>query len=107
VKRSPRPRKVSSNLSDSVHQRLNMYAVAASAAGVGILALAQPADAKIVYTPAHVVIHSGRPFVVPLDLDHDGTIDFNFRNWWVDGTYIEAGTLSAVPARGGNAVWSP
>jgi hypothetical protein len=40
-----------SKLSDSVHHQLNMYALAASAAGVGILALAQTAEAKIIYTP--------------------------------------------------------
>ncbi len=37
-----------------------------------MLALAQPAEAKIIYTPAHVVI--GRPFA--LDLNHDGIVDF-------------------------------
>ena len=54
MKRSPRPSRTPSNLSDSVHQRLNMYALAASAAGVGMLALAQPGEARVVYTPAHI-----------------------------------------------------
>ena len=71
MKRSPGTRKTS-NLSTSVHQQLNAYALAASAAGVGMLALTQPAEAKIVYTPAHVVI--GAP--IPLDLNHDGIADF-------------------------------
>ncbi len=44
-----RPR-IPSKLSDSLHQRLNSYALAASAAGVGLLALVQPAQAKIIYT---------------------------------------------------------
>jgi hypothetical protein len=39
-------------LSDSVHHQLNMYALAASAAGVSVLALAQPAECKIIYTHA-------------------------------------------------------
>jgi len=47
-----RPR-TPSNLSESLHRQLNSYALAASAAGVGMLALAQPAEGKIVYTPAH------------------------------------------------------
>jgi hypothetical protein len=38
------------------HQRLNMYAVAAVATGVGALVLVQPAEAKIVYTRANVAI---------------------------------------------------
>jgi hypothetical protein len=52
VKHSRRSSRVLSNLSDSVHLRLNMYALAASAAGVGALALARPCEAEIVYTPA-------------------------------------------------------
>ena len=43
--RSSRPRRAA-NLSDSVQHKLNMYALAASAAGVGALALAQPAEAQ-------------------------------------------------------------
>jgi hypothetical protein len=45
-----RPAKEPSKLSDSVHHQLNMYALAASAAGVGLLALAYPAAAKIIPT---------------------------------------------------------
>jgi hypothetical protein len=72
--RSSRPRRAA-NLSDSVQHKLNMYALAASAAGVGALALAQPAEAKIVYTPAHVNI-AGH---VNLDLNHDGIADFTIK----------------------------
>jgi hypothetical protein len=52
MKASPLPRKTA-NLSESVHQQLSMYALAASAAGVGALCFAKPAEARIVYTPAH------------------------------------------------------
>jgi hypothetical protein len=70
-----RPARTPSKLSGSIHQRLNMYALAATAAGVSALALAQPAEAKIVYTSAHVHLRAGqRPF--PLDLNHDGIVDF-------------------------------
>ncbi len=47
--KSPRSPQAS-DLSPSVHQRLNTYAFAAGAAGVSLLALAPPAAAKIVYT---------------------------------------------------------
>jgi hypothetical protein len=57
-----------------LHHQLNMYAVAASAAGVGMLALAQTAEARIVYTATHQVIHRGGQ--ISLDLNHDGVIDF-------------------------------
>jgi hypothetical protein len=60
----------------SIHQQLNMYALAASAVGVGLLALAQPAGAKIVYTPTKVQLITGQDIYV--DLDHDGTNDFYF-----------------------------
>ena len=51
-----------------------MYALAASAAGVSLLALAQPSEAKIIYTEAHQVI--GTNGIYTLDLNHDGVVDF-------------------------------
>ena len=73
MKRLSGPRKTS-NLSQSIHQQLNMYAIAAGAAGVGLLALAQPAQAKIVYTAANTKLPINAPFY--LDLNHDGIKDF-------------------------------
>jgi hypothetical protein len=49
--------KTPSKLSESTHHRLNMYALAASAAGVGALIAPNSADAKIVYTPTDVKIN--------------------------------------------------
>jgi hypothetical protein len=69
-------RRSAAKLSTSLHERLNTYALAASAAGVGMLALAQPAEAKIVYTATN------KKFVnqsFALDLDHDGKTDFVFQ----------------------------
>jgi len=43
-----RPARVPSHLSESLHKRLSAYVLAASAAGAGMLALAQPAEARIV-----------------------------------------------------------
>ncbi len=66
-------------LSDSFLHQLNMYALAASAAGVGVLALAKPAEAKIVYTPAHESVsrctHDTNR-CPKIDLNHDGVADF-------------------------------
>ena len=78
MKRSSGPRKIPFNLSESVHQQLNMYAIAAGAAGVGMLALAQSAEAKIVYTPAHIKLAPNHNFL--LDLNHDGIKDFELDN---------------------------
>ena len=52
--------------SPALQRQLNHYALAASAAGVSVLALVYPADAKVVFTPVHQVIgHNG---VYNLDL---------------------------------------
>jgi len=77
MKSSSRPR-TPSKLSDSVHRQLNMYALAASAAGVGVLALSQPADAKIVYTKTHRVIEVGQHY--NLDLNNDKVTDLVLSN---------------------------
>jgi hypothetical protein len=65
-----------SELSESLHQRLNMYALAASAAGVGLLASADVAEARVIYTATHTPIPVFTP--VPLDLNHDGINDMTF-----------------------------
>jgi hypothetical protein len=62
----------------SFHHRLNSYALAASAAGVSLLALAQPSDAKIVYTRTHHVI--GNRSSYNLDLNHDGVTEVTIQN---------------------------
>jgi hypothetical protein len=65
-----------SKLSESVHHQLMMYALAAGAAGVSAIALAPPADAKIIYTKTNTPILVNTPYL--LDLNHDGTTDFTF-----------------------------
>jgi hypothetical protein len=67
------------NLSEAIHQQLNMYAIAAGAAGVGILALTQPLEAKIVYTPANVQISGMQHY--DLDLNNDGITDFTITHF--------------------------
>src|SRR3989442_1002553 len=82
MKRSPQPRRII-NLPDSVNRRLNMYALSATAAGVGVLASAHAAEGKIVYTPTHKIIGMGDRY--KLDLNHDGITDFILKNdSWCD-----------------------
>ena len=71
-----RPARVPLQLSESLHQRLNAYALVASAAGVGMLALAPPAGARIIYTPAHVECSD----LCVVDLNHDGRTDLIVSN---------------------------
>lgn len=75
MKDSLRFRKASS-LSNSIHQQLNGYALVAGAAGVAVLALAQPSEARIIYTPAHQKLPLNKDFF--LDVNHDRTNDFRF-----------------------------
>jgi hypothetical protein len=51
-----------------------MYALAASAAGVGLLALAKSAEAKVVYTPAKVRLQGKDVYLI--DLTHNGNANF-------------------------------
>jgi len=96
------PRKTA-NLSESVHQQLSMYALAASAAGVGALCFAKPAEARIVYTPAHVAIKANGG-LFQIDLNHDGTPDFGFLNTWYVGEKTDR-TLKVLQSQPANEIW--
>jgi hypothetical protein len=74
----PRARKTV-KLSESVSRQLCLYAIGATAAGVGVLAFAQSAEAEIVYMPAHRVIGPNKMY--RLDLNHDGITDFTLNNY--------------------------
>jgi len=65
-------------LSPKLDRTLLGYAAAASAAGVGLLALVEPSQAQIVYTKAHTLITPNTTF--SLDLNNDGIADFTFTN---------------------------
>jgi len=76
----------------SFPDRLGMYAVAATAAGVGVLALTEPADASVVFTPAHTKITGS----ISLDLNNDGIPDFNFtRSVFYGGRAFSSSTVIA------------
>jgi hypothetical protein len=77
--------------------------LAASAAGVGALCFAKPAEAKIVYTPAHMAIEpNGGLFRI--DLNHDGTPDFGLSNKWIH-TYFSNRTLLVHAFQPGTEIW--
>ena len=84
-------------LSASFHHQLNLYALAATAAGVGVLALAPSSEGEIVYTPAHKVLGPNSSY--GLDLNHDGKTDFTLCDVRYAGTGTAVGALlSATPA---------
>jgi hypothetical protein len=97
MKRSSGLRKTA-NLSGPVHQQLNLYALAAGAAGMSVLALTQPAEAEIVYTPTHHVV--GKNGRYTLDLNNDKLADFMLVNTHSCNTDYCIDALSAIPVGG-------
>jgi hypothetical protein len=73
-KRASRKNSLPVLLNHKLDHKLLGYASAASAAGVGILALAQSAQAKIIYVPTQQTIPPRGS--VALDLNNDGVTDF-------------------------------
>jgi hypothetical protein len=92
------------NFSNSVQHQLNMYVLAASTAGISVLALPLPAQARIIYTPTHR--HIGPHQMLPLDLNHDGKPDFVFKDTLstTSASFFHSGRLSILP-HGGNQIW--
>lgn len=72
----PSDQKAKSSLGSTADHRMRLYELAAAAASVSALALAQPAEAEIIITNKTIPIHAGTP--VMLDLNGDGIADFEF-----------------------------
>lgn len=97
MKSSKRPPRATSRLSDSIRSQLNSYALAAGAAGVGVLALSTPCEGEIVYTPAHDVVGARSNAVFHIDLNHDGISDFTFEHgYFFSNTSFNWGSNVAV-----------
>jgi hypothetical protein len=94
--------RVPARLSATVDKKLLAYASAASAAGVGVLALASSAEAKIIYTPASLRILPSSN--VNLDINNDGTNDFQFSDLQTS-THARGGKLVVQGSNAGNSVW--
>jgi hypothetical protein len=70
--------RASISLNRRLDHRLLGYAAAATAAGVGTMALVQPSHAEVVYTPTNQLIKLNT--TLSLDLNNDGVTDFFIRN---------------------------
>ncbi len=82
-------------------RNLSLYSVAAAAAGVSVLALATPAEGKVVVITK--TIHLPLNQVVSLDLNRDGITDFQFDLQYIPMGCESGGSLTVqMPA--GNAV---
>ena len=86
----------------ALQSRLTSYALAAGAAGVGVLALAAPSQAEVVYTPTHVRIPFSfdRGLGYKLDVNGDGVPDFQL----VNSSFGRGGNDLVGPAAHGNLV---
>jgi hypothetical protein len=86
------------SLCESLRRGLDAYAIAASAAGVGMLALAPAAEGRIIFTPAYHRIPVNTNF--NLDLNHDGIVDFVVHNFYhlysSGGGVVVRSSLNAV-----------
>jgi len=88
------------------------YVAAASAAGVGILATAEPADGEVVYTPANIPLAINTP--VALDLNNDGIADFQLSNHYFAAiaksctvcSFFEQALLKVTHDQTANAAWA-
>jgi hypothetical protein len=95
-----------SRLAPTLDRQLLAYAAAATAAGIGLLA--QPAEAKIVYTAANTTIQ-GNGGSLNLDLNNDGIADFIISNGFPEGVRHPEGAfnygLNVYPGQAGNEIW--
>jgi hypothetical protein len=67
-----------SPLNFNLEKNLSSYALVAGMAGVGVLALAHPAEAEVVFTATHQLLAPNS--VLLLDLNRDGITDASFTN---------------------------
>ena len=83
-------------LSVPLEKHLKTYAMTAAAAGVGLLSTALPADAQVVYTPAHIKITDGDLF---LDLNCGPRVNF----WLADRFEVSSygGVVRELTLNGG------
>jgi hypothetical protein len=91
-------KRLSKSLPSSLEHRLSGYALAASAAGVSLLALSKPAEGKIIYT------RKIEACPCKISLNNDAIYDFAIGN-----TSFQAGEFWAIysvrPLIKGNRVW--
>jgi hypothetical protein len=100
-------RRAIAKLPESIEQILKSYAMAAGAAGVSLLALAQPSEAKIIYNSQHVKLAQNEPFYLRLHHLNHSIRDFGLllaTYGHRPSSYLSI--ASFVENGGTNAVWA-
>ena len=93
----------------NLNYRMALYSATAVAAGVGMLALAQPAESEVVVThvktPIPLVTSHGLATwaTIPIDINGDGINDFSFSNYYFSYHSFHH-TQRVVPLTGGEVV---
>lgn len=94
-------------LSPLLQRDLTRYALAAIAAGVGVLSLTAPSEAEIIHTKVDRVIGRGQTYNI--DLNHDGNVDFSIQNIFNRCTrtfsFCPEDEIVATPANGNSIVY--
>jgi hypothetical protein len=92
----------------TLRQHLNRFAIATIVVGVGLLALALPAEAQIVYTPTNITIGCNSSY--NLDVNNDGVTDFTITTEDVPSCFVpllQSGSVSETAAPGNGALIGP
>ena len=86
-------------LSETLHQRLNAYALTASAVSAGLISLGQSAQAEIVYKHASKQITPNH--TIPLDLNGDSKTDFYIKDSFTCTSFCEyiEGAITVEPGQ--------
>jgi hypothetical protein len=98
------PKRVPAKLPLCIDKKLLAYA--AAAAGMSALALVQPSQAEVIFTPAHQTIPISA--TLSIDLDHDGLADFTLENRYVSAAprhFLSEDLLIAAGAQPGNEMF--
>ena len=82
------PQNTRTNLNDNLEKKLFAYAIGAGAVATGLIPLAEPAQAEVVFVPTHVHLNSNQSFAI----DIQGTTEFTL----TDKLYVLTGSFSTA-----------
>jgi hypothetical protein len=85
----------------NLENQLKSYALAAAAAGAGLLTFSDTANAAVVYTPTQITLTDGQ---VNIDLDADGITDFTLVDHLKELSFYSNRMLGVVGPSGANVV---
>lgn len=94
-------------INSNLDKNLLTYMAAASAAGVGLIAATQPAEAKVIYTAVNVTLSHNSSYNI--DLNNDGVTDFELADFFSQyARRVPLGahdnTLTVTPGKQANRV---